>query len=475
MGCLVAALVWRSLPWPLVHDAPIMHYVASRIAAGDVPYRDLFDMNMPGVYLLHLAILRTVGAGDFAWRVFDLAWLGAGAGAIATFVAPWGRRAAAAAALLFAAYHLAGGPWQSGQRDFLLSPLLVAGALGVARWAESDAGARPLFSLAWGGLALGAALSVKPHAMLLCAALLALVAVSAGRGALVPGGVFLAAVAALPGALLVWLAAAGGLAAWKDIVFGYLVPVYSALGRPAHWTVYRWHVWIPIALGVVLSAASALLHRRFRARHAVAVIGVAYGLAHYFGQGKGWEYHLYPLAAFATILCFAEVELLLTTRRFALAAPLAASLVAAVVLLGIKGVEASPAHWIWDKEGVVRQLTGDLSERMAAGDLVQVLDTSEGGVHALLRLGARQPTRFLYDFHFFTAPAAPVTAALRAEFIRDFDARPPRFVAVFERGWPEAGYARLERFPELRDRIAHRYELVSWRPAFKLYAERHGS
>jgi len=41
-------------------------------------------------------------------------------------------------------------------------------------------------------------------------------------------------------------------------------------------------------------------------RHLVVVLGVLYGIAHYVGQGKGWEYHVYPLAAFAAVLAFAS-------------------------------------------------------------------------------------------------------------------------------------------------------------------------
>ncbi len=162
----------------------------------------------------------------------------------------------------------------------------------------------------------------------------------------------------------------------------------------------------------------------------------------------------------------------MAARRFILSAPLALSLATATVILGVKGVEAAPAGWLWEKDGVVRQLTADLRPRMAPGDRVQVLDSAEGGVHALLRLHARQPTRFLYDFPVLTAPEAPITTTLRREFIRDLDARPPRFIAVFERGWPAGGYERIERFPELHDRLLSRYDLVEWRPAFKLYAQR---
>src|SRR5262245_16552299 len=55
---VATGLLVNSLDWPLIHDAPVMHYIAWRISQGAVPYRDLFDMNFPGTYLVHLAALR---------------------------------------------------------------------------------------------------------------------------------------------------------------------------------------------------------------------------------------------------------------------------------------------------------------------------------------------------------------------------------------------------------------------------------
>jgi hypothetical protein len=85
-----------------------------------VPYRDAFD-RLPGFYLLHLAVLRVGGAGDWAWRLFDLGWLAATCGLLLAYCHRishgW---AAVSAALLFALYHLSGGAWHAGQRDFLL-------------------------------------------------------------------------------------------------------------------------------------------------------------------------------------------------------------------------------------------------------------------------------------------------------------------------------------------------------------------
>ena len=473
-GAFAALLAWRSLPWPLIHDVALMHYAAWRIADGAVPYRDLFDMNQPGTYLVHLAVLRTLGGSDLAWRVFDLAWLVATACVIAALAAPWGALAAGSGALVFATYHLAGGAWQAGQRDFLLCLFLLLGALGVARWLERGR----LASLVWSGAALGAGITVKPHVALFAGALAAVVAVAAARACGVPTAsgvtaVFVAATAAAPLAVLGWLAAVGGLAAWYQIVSGYLVPLYSRLGRASSWSVYRWHAWIPLGLGVLVSLASVTRRRGVSARHVVAALGLAYGLAHYVVQGKGWEYHLYPLAAFAAVLVAAELPSALAARRRLVAGALAASLVAALVLLGAKGLEAAPATWWWDRERTVRALEADLRARLAPGDTVQVLDTTEGGLHALFRLGVREPTRFLYDFHFFHDENTPVVRALRAELIRDLNARPPRVVVVFERGWPAGGYERVERFPALAARLRERYEPALTRPGYRLYAKRH--
>jgi len=453
LGALAAWLAWGSRGWPLIHDAPLMHYIAWRIGDGAAPYRDLFDMNFPGVYVLHMLALKLFGAGDMGFRAFDLVWLAATSLAAAALAAPWGSLAAAGAALFFAVYHLAGGAWQAGQRDFLLCPFLLLGALAVARWTERPA-ARA--RLVWAGLALGAAITVKPHASLLAAALAGLVAVVAwreGGGLALAVGIFAAALAVAPAMVVAWLAAKGALAAWREIVFDYLLPLYARIGRPERWTFYRWHVWIPIAAGVVLSLGSALAGRRFTARHAVVTLGLAYGVAHYVGQNKGWEYHLYPLAAFAAVALFADASHLLASRAV-VAAAFVGCVTLASVLLGLKGVEAAQAPWIAEKARRVNAVVADLDGQLAPGDLVQVLDTTEAGIHALLRLRVRQPTRFVYDFHFYHDRDSPTIARLRAEFLRTLDAHPPKLIVLFERGWPAGGYERVEEFEGLRLRLA---------------------
>jgi hypothetical protein len=290
--------------------------------------------------------------------------------------------------------------------------------------------------------------------------------------------VFGAGLAAAPIAVLAWLAARGALPAWRQIVLDYLIPLYSRLGRPAEWGFHRWTVWIPIVGVVALSLATALAHRRFGPRHAVAVAGLGYGVAHYFGQGKGWEYHLYPFAAFAAVLLFSELAALLAARRWLAGGLIAVGLIAGLAGLAAKGAEAAAAAdsgWIADKQRRVQAVVDALAGRLGPDDRVQVLDTSEGGLHALLRLGAVQPTRFLYDFHFFHDAAAPAVQALRRELVEGLTARPPRFVVLFARGWPAGGYERVEAFPPLARLLATRYRLEREGDGFRIYAKRDDS
>jgi hypothetical protein len=331
--------------------------------------------------------------------------------------------------------------------------------------------------LAGGGLALGAALTLKPHAAAFAAALAIVVVIAAWRrrtGVAPSLGVFASGVVIVPVAMLVWLAFIGALPAWRAIVVDYLVPLYSRLGRGAGWSVHRPGVWIALAAGVVISTASALAAGRFTARHVVAALGVLYGVVHFLGQGKGWEYHLYPVAAFATVLLFAEVEPALARWRRPPALPLLLTVVLLAALLTAKATEASAAGWERDKAERVRRVAAEVAPLLARGDTVQVLDTTGGGIHALLRLGVRQPTRFLYDFHFFHDVGQPAIEALRAELVRDLDARPPRVIVVFEQGWPAGGYERLGAFVALRDRLAG-YDLVRSGPGYRIYAQRHRS
>jgi hypothetical protein len=157
---------------------------------------------------------------------------------------------------------------------------------------------------------------------------------------------------------------------------------------------------------------------------------------------------------------------------------LTASLILAVALLGSKGAgsaAAAESGWVSAKARRVSAVVEALKRYLEPGDHVQVLDTTDGGIHALLRLGIAQPTRFLYDFHFFHDTGTPVVRALRRELLRGLERRPPRCVVFFAGGWPTGGWERLSSFPELQRLLAARYREAVRGDGFIVYAKRDGT
>ena len=461
----------------MIHDAPIMHYVAWLVSLGAVPYRDVFDMNVPGVYLLHLGVIRVLGEGDGAWRFFDLVWLGLTSAALFGFSRRMGDAwSGFGAALLFVLYHLSGGAWRAGQRDFLLVLFLVLAAWGAARAWESGGARAPLL---WGGLAAGTGLMIKPQSALFWIACAAVAAASERRaGALRALAIWCAAGLAVPAAIMGWLAWRGGAGAFLAIATGYVLPLYSRVGRVSVWEGVRWHVYgwqiwsCLIVLGVL--GIFVRIEKPFGIRRWLALAGAVYGLLHFAAQGKGWEYHLYPLAVFlcalASVPIAARAERAQSVRWSRAVASVV--LVIAVALLGVKGVEAADARWITDKEARVSSLVRDLTGLAGPGDSVQVMDVTEGGIHALLRLHLRQPTRFLYDFHFFHDERDPRIQALRAEFVGDVERGRPAAVVVFRDTWRRQGYERLNDFPAVDRLLEREYTLAAEGDGYRIYAKR---
>ena len=170
-GLAALRLAWLSRGWPLVHDAPLMHYIAWRILEGAAPYRDLFDMNFPGVYAAHLLLLLTLGPGDLAFRAFDLGILARSSAPVSGARcarpgrgAAWPRRRSSPSTTSRAV---------RGSPDSATS-CSAAFSRGARRasWPRSSApeDAR-IRRLGGAALALGAAVWVKPHAIVLVPAL----------------------------------------------------------------------------------------------------------------------------------------------------------------------------------------------------------------------------------------------------------------------------------------------------------------
>jgi hypothetical protein len=472
-GAVALALTVAARHWPLVHDGPILHYIAWRLLEGAAPYRDLFDMNLPGVYLVHMAGLTALGGGQAGFRALDLLLLAGAATGLLAMLAGAGALAGVAAAALFWLYHLAGGAWNAAQRDLMAcAPLAWAAAAVLVH----RRGGRPGF-LGASALLVGVAACVKPHALLLAPVPLALAWRTGPGNRRVAIPVVGAALVVPLAATLAWVLARGGLPAFLDLAAGYLVPLYSRLGRDGFAAAMSLYGFGAPALPLLLAWAAAGTWVLWRpgprdAHAATLAAGLAYGVVHFLAQGKGWEYHLYPLALFAAASGAAGLGTALAARRRGAAALLIGLGVLTTVALGVKGRQNLHAPWVAETLDRAETLARDLRPLAAAGGTVQVLDTTAGGVHALYLAGARQPTRFLYDFPFHHDVQHPYVQGLRRELLAGLAARPPTAVVLFEQGWPAGGYERLAAFPELERWLAAGYRVAREGPGYRLYRPR---
>jgi len=145
---------------------------------------------------------------------------------------------------------------------------------------------------------------------------------------------------------------------------------------------------------------------------------------------------------------------------------------ATAMVLGAKGVDALEEPWIADKARRVAALTRDLASRVPPGAMAQVIDVTEGGVHALWSLRLREPTRFIYDFHFFHDTGDPRIVALREEFVAGLAAQPPAAIVVLRDTWNRLGYERLADWPDVARLLARSYTLAVEGDDYRIYVKR---
>lgn len=499
---LLLLLALRSLSWRMVHDLPILHVVGWLISKGRVPYRDLFEMNLPGTWIIHVGGQWLFGADTIGVRLTDLSWLALTLTAAYVCMRCFGL--GMGSALLLGTVYLMGGPMDALQRDWLMvGPLLFA--LAGARWH-----AHPRMRIVqWsvGGLGLGWAMLIKPQALLLTPLLLGAILwewqltrkTAHSQHTELPHATTLNS---LVWALVVWLLAQllpllmaglalfrwGALSDFVTLWTQYLGPLYACLDGDG--------MELEGGLGVYLSSTQLLLQSiwhpsrmvlfgcaglgsfmlwrstqeapQLRIRLGLLMLFVGYGLLHVVIGVKHWWYHWWP--AYAGLLLL-STGLLLPGQWAGLRWSLFGLYASAV--LGIALLERPQESKMQTLLEPVDVLVSTLRPQLQAGDRVQVLDTVGGGQHAAFLLGLEPATSFLYDFHFFHHREAPFIQALQQRLMRELEQQPPRWVLMWRTSWSHRQYETdLALFPALQTWLTAHYTQKAEHPAWIVY-ERH--
>ena len=455
--------------WPLVGDAPLMHYVVLLMDHGKVPYRDIVDINMPGTYALEWGAIHLLGPGAAGWRVFDFGLMAVCLGAMLVITWPVDWLIGLFAGALFALIHLRDGPANTGQRDLMMTTMLLVACAFLFYAVRRERA----WAVVGFGVFAGAAMLIKPSGLLFAVAFAGVLVWRLWELKL-PWGRYLAGAVlgfAVPVAVTAgWLLAHGALGDFVAANRG-LVAYHASLGRRPLVALMVGSfptLLLLVAVPAVPLFVAARSWRTWWGR--VFVAGVVLGAASYVVQGKGFPYHRYPTEAFLLLLCGWLLVTGLQAQGWMRWA-------AAVGLVGGALWLAPSSAWIavhydWRNQEFNQLLEADLraldAEKLGGAGLngrVQCVDMTSGCLNTLYNMNLVESTGYLYDCYLFQPEQTAVSEAYREGFWKAMEANPPQVMVVTDQECFLLGHSwRLPlRWPQFAELLQTKYRLVEQR------------
>jgi hypothetical protein len=475
----VGILVLATASWKQVNDPAQLSYLCFLMDHGMAPYRDLIEVNMPGIYLVNWSVMHVLGESSYAWRIFDFSLTGIAAWAMIVIARPYDWLAGALGATLFALYHGRDGAGQAGQRDFIIAVLLLCAYAFLFEFFRR----RRQWAIFFFGLCAGMSATIKPTPLPLVFLILVLAAIRlrrAGEPILRP------AVYALLG-LLVPFAIVGAFLVSKHSVgaFWYLLrvdlPFYMSL-RPLPFSKLMMLVASPsVATLALIALAIALLKwHGWNWEIVLLVAGIVFGIASFLTQAKGFPYHRYPMLGF--LFLWVGLQIVAGLRARGAVGILAATGFAfALILLPIYLREAS--RKVWDTQ-FTDSLAADLNH-LGGHELsghVQCIYMQADCHEALYRMRLVQSTGLFYDYLIFGSAQQQIIRDTRQQFWQQFQKNTPWVVVVGSGLYPNSyGYGKLASWPLFQHELATNYFLYDDRTfppaesgprAYRVYVEK---
>ena len=519
---LFAVQAIASLSWRFVHDGTLLQYAAFLVLEhGKIPYRDLWDINLPGTYLFNFFWIKVFGYSDFGFRLLDLLWLGGILAVIFRIIRRFGEAAAWMAVAVVGLCYISDAPLDSLQREWILAlPLLIITWLVID--GKFTLTARGLIA----GVVFGFIFLIKPHAVILWPLLLAYEASSHSHEGGNPDKIEQTRLARLDSHLRGNDAAIGF--SWNHAVFftlfttlGFiaaLLPVVWWMTANQAWTgfldivknYYPLHAELSGGHDVVVGVKryQALVEETLRMGGNVSWViaaGVGYwllltrvtvnredkrvlallgGAGVIFTiypaiSGQFWAYHFALMQVFILPLTAATLFhrdtkmifgqslfpsiLIFTALLFGPRIPVSTDFIHQVIYQQVKP----------PKYGRVDEMADFLKSHLKLGDKVQPLDWTGGAVQAALIAKADLATSFICDAQFYHHLDSPYIERLRFRFICELEASQPRFILEMtaeDKPWP-TGPNTTRDFPALQAFLVD-YRIVLEQNGYRIWEKR---
>ena len=435
---LCAAVVFyvdKSIHWQVMWDTSIMHYVNFLIAHGLAPYRDIVDINLPGSYFMEGLAMHIFGGGDLGWRLYDYTLLLILIVSLIVIAWPYDWFAGLFAGVFFLVIHGSEGALNAGQREELMTTLIVA---AYALLFGSMRCRKPLLLLPFGAL-LGIAASLKPTSAPLGLMLLLMAAIGLRKRSLkiTP---YLAY--GFIGMLLASLTSIGFLYRYHAfhafvVIFKRLAPYYASVGNtPKHQLLgvllHRKYCLIA-AIGVPLLFANKAENSWENWERIALCVGIAFGIFSYIAQGKPFDHHAYSFVVFITIL--ASIEFVKALKKSTWIHLVALSCIS----LGVLDVMSSMTFKTTQGDTLTAELNAendalkdDLTRLGGSGlqHQVQCFDMVSSCFATQYRLRLMPYTTFMGDYMFFGPRGKPPLPYYRTIMWDQLQRNPPQVIVL---------------------------------------------
>ncbi len=471
--------VASALSWRMDQNSPIVMYLAYLFGkSGYIPYRDVFDINLPGTYIIYAIIGKLSGYTDYGFRIAELVILAVIT--IATYFAlrPLSRAAAWAGPALFGILYFGNGPGFSLEREILLLIFISLALLTTL----SVTALNRYVKAGLIGLFFGCAALIKPAA-LIAFPILIIFLMQDGKKPnrsdikkYVIGTVVALLGLILPfAAAIIYLWQTGALPYFRDIAVNYW-PLYAdfiGLGNIKYYILHtrsltNFEIWVIIA---AINAGCALLFFKPDNRQRnIIILLIALAVSFYLYpalSGQFYGYHWLPFLYFLCLLgslAFLKPpkELHISLRYL----PVIVLLLACIISFKLPGGAFRNIYGEYDvvapRGGIPDEIAEYLVEHLEPGDKVQPLDWAWGGIHGVLLARGELATSFIYDFHFYHHVNDDYIEGLRNRFVAELEEVRPRFIVEipYEAHPRNNSLGPEQEFPELRAFIEDNYVIM---------------
>jgi len=476
LAALLIVQAGYSTRWPIAHDeAPLFYEAFLMRAEGLVPYRDLFDFQMPGSFIAYSILGRLSGFDSFRIRILDLTILTALLAITFFALRRFGKTPALAAAILFGLKYLQGGPSMALQREYLLL-IFVAFAVWISMRDELTLKHRITL-----GLLFGLAAVIKPHAAIglipilffdisdMVKRLKLTLPTAAVRSILPAAAGFLIPILAM----IAWLGLTGALTPFITIAANYW-PLYSQVNGQMEVTAGAARMSLLLnqflRLGGnglwLIPAFIGIYFNQNKKTYLLASLALCYAIYPAF-SGQFFPYHYIPFTYFIILLASLSIP------TFDLRPMTFSSFILTIFLLlpsqtFIRQLEGKPIATSTDR---AEEISRFLEKNLQKGDTVQPLDWTGGTLLAMLETRAHIATPYIFDFYFYHHVSNPYIQSLRADFMNDLQAASPRFiieVTAIDKPWI-TGPDTSRKFPEFREFLNKNYSIAIQKDDYTIY------